>query len=49
MSWTDYATSSDLDPLPASTHLLDFNGLRQVIQLMEQIRREDHSPEGAVG
>ena len=49
MSWTDYATPSDVGPPPVSTHLLDLNALRQVIQLMEQIRQGDRSPEGAVG
>ena len=40
MSWTDYAASTDPDPPPVATHLLDIKGLHQAAQLIEQIRRE---------
>jgi Family of unknown function (DUF5372) len=44
MSWTNYATSSDSEPPPVPTHLLDIDGLRQIVQLLDQIRQEGRSP-----
>jgi hypothetical protein len=44
MSLTDYAAPSDHDPPPAPIHLLDFNGLRQVVQLIDHIRQEGRYP-----
>jgi hypothetical protein len=44
MSWTNYATSSDSDPPSVSTHLLDINGLRQIVRFLDQIRQEGRSP-----
>ena len=44
MSWTDYAASSDSEPPPVPTHLLDINGLRQIVQLLAQIRQEGCVP-----
>ena len=41
MSWTSYAAPSTLDPPPPVTPLLDFNGLRQVAQLIEQLRQAE--------
>ena len=41
MSLTDYAVSSDQDPPPAPMHLLDFNGLRQMVQLVDHILQEE--------
>jgi hypothetical protein len=40
MSSTDYAVPPDLDPPSVPPHLLDFDGLRQVVQLIEHIRQE---------
>ena len=40
MSWTDATAASQSIPPPASPHLLDLNGLRQVVQLSEHIRQE---------
>jgi hypothetical protein len=44
MSLTNYAASSEHDPLPAPMHLLDFNGLRQIVQFIDRIRREGRYP-----
>jgi len=44
MSWTNYATASDPDSSPVSPHLLDVNGLHQIVQFIEQIRRNRCSP-----
>ena len=44
MSWTNYATSSDSDPPSVSPHLLDVNGLRQIVQLIDQIRQKGCCP-----
>jgi hypothetical protein len=46
MSLTDYAAPSDHDPPPAPMHLLDFNGLCQVVQLIDHIRQEGRYPAG---
>ena len=40
MSLTDYAASSQHDPPPDPMHLLDFNGLRQIVQFIDRIRQE---------
>jgi hypothetical protein len=40
VDWTDYAASTDLDPPTASSHLLDFDGLCQAVQLIDRIRQE---------
>ncbi len=39
-SWTDYPTSQQRHPPADRAHLLDLNGLRQVVQLIDHIRRE---------
>jgi hypothetical protein len=44
MSLTDYAASPEHDPPPAPMHLLDFNGLRQIIQFIDRIRQEGRYP-----
>lgn len=41
MSWTSYAAPSNLDPSPPVIPLLDFNGLRQVAQIIDQIRHAE--------
>jgi hypothetical protein len=43
MSWTNYAAASTLDSPPIPSHLLDLNGLHQVVQLIDHIRQEDRS------
>jgi hypothetical protein len=44
VDWTDYATSSDLEPLSVPPHLLDFDGLCQVVQFIDRIRQEGQYP-----
>jgi len=44
MSWTDYATPQDLAPASTPPHLLDFDGLRQAVQLIDRIRQEGRYP-----
>lgn len=43
MSWTNYTAAAQPVPPPTSPHLLDLNGLRQVVQLIEHIRQVGHS------
>jgi hypothetical protein len=49
MSLTDYAAPLDHDPPSAPMHLLDFNGLCQVVQLIDLIRQEGRYPVGDSG
>ncbi len=42
MSWTDYITPQGLDLPSDPLHLLDFNGLRQTVQLINRIRQKGH-------
>jgi hypothetical protein len=44
MSSTDYAAPPDVDPPLDPPHLLDFDGLRQVVQLIDRLRREGRYP-----
>ncbi len=44
MSWTDYAGAEKAEPHIAPA-LLDINGLRQVVHLIEALRREECYPE----
>jgi hypothetical protein len=44
MSWTDYATASSSELSPTPPHLLDFDGLCQIAQLIDHIREEDRHP-----
>ena len=46
MSWTDYAAPSglNLDPPSVAPHLLDFDGLRQIAQLIDHFRQEGRYP-----
>ena len=37
LSGTDYAAPPEGDPPPRSNHLLDLNGLRQVLQLVDRM------------
>lgn len=39
MSSTDYAIPLAVDPLDGPPHLLDFEGLRRVAQLIERLRQ----------
>lgn len=39
VDWTDYATPSDLEPPSVPPHLLDFDGLCQVVQFIDHIRQ----------
>ncbi|MCL5960361.1 MAG: Y4bD/Y4pK family protein [Chloroflexi bacterium] len=39
MYWTDYAGQLNPAPRPIPTHLLDLEGLRQVIQFIDRIRQ----------
>jgi hypothetical protein len=41
MSWTDYAAVAPESP---SSHLLDFEGLRQAAHLIDHIRHEGRCP-----
>jgi hypothetical protein len=40
MSLTDYAVSAEDDLSPVPIHLLDFNGLCQIVQFIDRIRQE---------
>ena len=44
MSWTDYATPQGCASPSSPPHLLDFDGLRQAIQLIDRIRQEGRYP-----
>ena len=44
MSWTDYATPGDFNPPPTPPHLLDLDGLRQTVQLIDRMRQEGRYP-----
>jgi hypothetical protein len=44
MSWTDYAVPAVSEPPPTLPHLLDFEGLCQVAQLIERIRQDGRYP-----
>lgn len=44
MSWTDYATPQGSDPPSTPPHLLDFDGLRRAVQLIEHMRQEGRYP-----
>ena len=44
MSSTSYAAPPDHDSQLVSHHLLDFNGLCQVVQLIDHIRQEGRYP-----
>ncbi len=39
MSSTDYARVSPVNPPEQPSHLLDFEGLRQAVQLLDRIRQ----------
>jgi hypothetical protein len=39
-SWTDYPTPQERDPPADPAHLLDLDGLRQVVQFIDHIRRD---------
>lgn len=51
VDWTDLAPSSERGPPTDLSHLLDLDGLRQVVQLVEHIRHDGRGdacpPEGA--
>ena len=44
VDWTDYATPSDLEPPSVPPHLLDFDGLCQVVQFIDRIRQRGQKP-----
>jgi hypothetical protein len=44
VDWTDYATASDLEPPSVPPHLLDFDGLCQVVQFIDRIRQGGQYP-----
>jgi hypothetical protein len=44
MSWTDCASPGDLNPPPTPPHLLDLDGLRQTVQLIDRMRQEGRCP-----
>jgi hypothetical protein len=41
LNWTDYPSSQACHPPSDPSHLLDLDGLRQVVQLVDRIRRDD--------
>jgi hypothetical protein len=43
MSLTDYA-GPGADPAPSPLHLLDFEGLCHIVQLIDRMRKEGHCP-----
>jgi hypothetical protein len=49
MSLTNYTAPSDYEPPPVPIHLLDFNGLRQVVQLIDHIHQEGRYPSECEG
>ena len=44
MSWTDYASPGDFNPPSTPLHLLDLDGLRQAVQLIDRMRQEGRYP-----
>src|SRR5262245_11722547 len=46
LSSTDYLATPEGDPTPRPEHLLDLDGLRQVLQLLEHIGREGRQAPG---
>jgi Family of unknown function (DUF5372) len=43
LSSTDYESSPEIPPAVAAEHLLDLDGLRQVIQLLDRLAQADHA------
>jgi hypothetical protein len=46
LTGTDYAAPPNGDPPPRSNHLLDLNGLRQVLQLLERMTHDSRCAPG---
>ena len=44
LSSTDYASPAENSPTVAAEHLLDLDGLRQVIQLLDRLARTGAAP-----
>jgi hypothetical protein len=44
LSWTDYETPTPPQPPSGEVPLLDLNGLRQVVQLLEHLRQDGRFP-----
>jgi Family of unknown function (DUF5372) len=49
MSWTNYVTSAEHELPAISPHLLDFDGLCQVVRLIEHIRQDGRYPLSGTG
>jgi hypothetical protein len=49
MSWTSSSPPAPLEAPPITPHLLDLNGLRQIVQLLEHIRNEGRYPPSGRG
>ncbi len=43
MSWTDYASSASDKPRATPPPLLDVNGLRQIVELIERIHQKKNA------
>ena len=43
LSSTDYASALESPPAVAAEHLLDLDGLRRVIQLLDRLAQADHA------
>ena len=43
LSSTDYDSSPEIPPTAASEHLLDLDGLRRVIQLLDRLAQADNA------
>lgn len=44
LSWTDYGNALPAEESSAEVPLLDLSGLRQVVQLLERLRKEGRFP-----
>jgi Family of unknown function (DUF5372) len=43
LSSTDYGSSPEIPPTVTARHLLDLDGLRRVIQLLDRLAQADHA------
>jgi len=44
MSSTDYASAPENPPATTAEHLLDLDGLRRVIQMLDRLAEPGHNP-----
>lgn len=45
MSWTDFGGASEAESAEAAPHLLDLEGLRQAVRIIDRIRQDGRFPQ----